>query len=194
MINRWETTTQKLDKMRGLQDTAVWDAFSKHFFPVICHMARHKGLAHCDAEDAAQQTLLSFVQAVRQGKYDRSKGKLSAFLFGVAQRTILDTGRRQARHASAPATLRASQIEEHDTHLTWETQWQKIILLQSLEQVKETTDPKVFEAFDLYCLQDRPAREVAETLHITPNAVYIAKTRVLSRLRAMQQRLEDWEG
>ncbi|NQV32999.1 MAG: RNA polymerase subunit sigma, partial [Phycisphaeraceae bacterium] len=65
MMNRWETTTQKLDQMSVRQDTDVWATFSNHFFPVICHMARNRGLNQADAEDAAQQTLLSFVQAMR---------------------------------------------------------------------------------------------------------------------------------
>ena len=194
MINRWETTTQKLDKLCELQDTEVWEAFSRHFFPVICHMARCRGLTQADAEDAAQQTLLNFVKAMRQGKYDRTKGRLSAFLFGVAQRTILNMRRLETRNIPDPLNLPNNMTEEHTDHLTWETQWQKIILLQSLERVRKTMDPRVFKAFDLYCLQERPAQAVAETLRITPNAVYIAKSRVLSQLRAMQQRLQDGEA
>ncbi|MCP4456363.1 MAG: sigma-70 family RNA polymerase sigma factor [Planctomycetes bacterium] len=193
MMSRWETTTQTLDQMGVRQDTDVWETFSNHFFPAICRMARQKGLTQADAEDAAQQTLLSFMQAMRQGKYHRTKGRLSAFLFAVANRTILNARRRNARHA--PETSRPWQdlADERSDHLTWETQWQKILLVQSLERIRKATDPQVFKAFDLYCLQERPAHEVAETLHITPNAVYIAKSRVLSQLRHLQTQLQDRE-
>lgn len=194
MTNRWETTTQTLDQMSVPQDTDVWETFSNHFFPVICHMARNQGLCQADAEDAAQQTLLSFMQAMRNGKYHRTRGRLSPFLFGMARRTILNMCRLEARHTPDRSHTRQALIDEHSTHLTWETQWQKILLLHSLERVRETTDPQVFKAFDLYCLQERPAREVADTLHITPNAVYIAKSRVLSRLRLRQQQLQDGEA
>lgn len=193
MMNRWETTTQKLDQMSVHQDTDVWAAFSNHFFPVICHMARNRGLNQADAEDAAQQTLLSFVQAMRKGKYHRGKGRLSAFLFGMAQRTILNQCRLEARHTPKSPDTQQNPTNEHSDHLTWETQWQKILLLQGLERVRQTTDPQVFKAFDLYCLQERPVREVAETLHISPNAVYISKSRVLTQLRLLQQHLQDWE-
>ena len=193
MMSRWETTTQKLDQMGVPQDTEVWEPFSNHFFPVICHMARQQGLTQADAEDVAQQTLLTFMQAMRQGKYHRSKGRLSAFLFGVAKRTILNACRLKARHMPDSSGPWQDLTDERSDHLTWETQWQKILLLQGLERIRQTTDPQVFKAFDLYCLQERPAREVAETLHITPNAVYIAKSRVLSQLRLLQNRLQDWE-
>ena len=190
---RWETTTQKLDQMRLHQDADVWQTFSKHFFPVICHMARDRGLSQADAEDAAQQTLLAFMKAMREAKYDRKKGRLSAFLLGIAQRTILNTRRHAARHTHGSDSGQGL-TDEHSTRLTWETQWQKLVLIQSLDRVRQTTDPQVFKAFDLYCLHERPVQEVADTLRITPNAVYIAKSRVLGRLRSLQQRLQDWEG
>jgi RNA polymerase sigma factor (sigma-70 family) len=194
MMNRWETTTQKLDQMGLHHDTDVWEPFSNHFFPVICHMARQRGLTQADAEDAAQQTLLNFMQAMRQGKYHRGKGRLSAFFFGVARRTILNACKLKARHTTPDSSDTQQDLADaHSDHLTWETQWQKIFLLQSLERIRETTDPQVFKAFDLYCLQERPVREVAETLHISPNAVYISKSRVLSQLRLLQERLQDWE-
>ncbi|MFH0980705.1 MAG: protein kinase [Planctomycetota bacterium] len=40
-----------------------------------------------------------------------------------------------------------------------------------------------YQAFDLYARKDRPAREVAKLLGLSRNAVYIAKTRILARLR-----------
>ena len=156
-------------------------------------MATDRGLSQADAEDVSQQTLLAFMSAMRQGKYDRNKGRLSAFLLGIAHRTILNVRRKRARHNSCHSTVCQGLTDEHSMRLTWETQWQKILLLQGLERIRQTADPQVFKAFDLYCLQERPAREVAETLHITPNAVYIAKSRVLSQLRLLQNRLQDWE-
>ncbi|MFH0980702.1 MAG: hypothetical protein V2A79_04085 [Planctomycetota bacterium] len=36
---------------------------------------------------------------------------------------------------------------------------------------------------DLYARKNRPAREVAKLLGLSRNAVYIAKTRILARLR-----------
>ena len=39
------------------------------------------------------------------------------------------------------------------------------------------------QAFRRFALEGHKAREVAQKLNITPNAVFIAKSRVLSRLR-----------
>jgi DNA-directed RNA polymerase specialized sigma24 family protein len=63
-MNRGETTTPKLDQMGLHHDTDAGEPFANHFFPVICHMARQRGLTQADAEDAAQQTLLNFMKAM----------------------------------------------------------------------------------------------------------------------------------
>lgn len=194
MIDRWETTTQYLDHMQQHQETGVWQIFSNHFFPVICSMAQQKGLKQSDAEDVAQQVLFTFVQSMRTGKYDRTKGRLSSFLFGIAQRTILNHQKKTCSRQLKHNALLHEQPQEYDSQLTWETQWQKLLLIQGLERIKHTFEPKVFQAFELYCLQEKPVQEVADTLNITPNAVYIAKSRVLNRLRSFQTLLQDWEA
>lgn len=53
----------------------------------------------------------------------------------------------------------------------------------ALDDIRREFDPATFQAFDLYARKDMPAREVARLLGLSRNAVYIAKTRVLARLR-----------
>jgi RNA polymerase sigma-70 factor (ECF subfamily) len=63
-------------------------------------------------------------------------------------------------------------------------------LMACLEQVRKELDPAVFEAFRLYALEDKPVEEVAVQLTMSHNAVYIAKSRVLSRLRQLEREFE----
>jgi RNA polymerase sigma-70 factor (ECF subfamily) len=65
-----------------------------------------------------------------------------------------------------------------------------MVLSRCLEQVHREFDPNVFEAFKLYALSERPVDEVAEHLRMSNNAVYIAKSRVLSRLRELQRQFD----
>jgi RNA polymerase sigma-70 factor (ECF subfamily) len=68
-----------------------------------------------------------------------------------------------------------------------------MVLERSLQQVRRETDKKVFEAFELYALMGENPQEVAKQLGISPNAVYIAKSRVLTRLRQLQKEFEDMD-
>jgi RNA polymerase sigma-70 factor (ECF subfamily) len=193
---RWITTTKALEELKDSNDAAVWKQFQEYFYPVVVNFARASGLSSTDAEDAAQQTMLTFVQAYRAGKYDREKGRLSGWLYGLARKVILNYRKHQPREKLiSDGTTKTSfwnNIEDEESaRETWDRHWRQILLERSLQQVRRETDKKVFEAFELYAIMEKSAEEVAEQLGISTNAVYIAKSRVLTRLRQLQKELED---
>ena len=65
-----------------------------------------------------------------------------------------------------------------------------MVLTKCLEQARRELDPNVFEAFELYALSEIPVDDVAQRLRMSRNAVYIAKSRVLSRLRELEHQFE----
>ena len=193
---RWMTTTKALEELKDSNDAAVWKQFQEYFYPVVVNFARASGLSSTDAEDAAQQTMLTFVQAYRAGKYDREKGRLSGWLYGLARKVILNYRKHQPREKLiSDGTTKTSfwnNIEDEESaRETWDRHWRQTLLERSLQQVRRETDKKVFEAFELYAIMEKSAEEVAEQLGISTNAVYIAKSRVLTRLRQLQKELED---
>ena len=193
-MTHWITTTQILSDLQQKKETA-WEQFCRIFSPVVEAFARQMGLRPSEAEDAAQETLMAFCQAVQAGRYDRQQGQLSSWLFGFARRIVLKTQRQQGRHLGQSASPESLEKLSNDPtiHLTWETQWQRIVLGRCLERVRQESDAKVFAAFTQYALQDRSADEVARQLGISRNAVYIAKHRILSRLRELEGQLQEFE-
>jgi RNA polymerase sigma-70 factor (ECF subfamily) len=65
-----------------------------------------------------------------------------------------------------------------------------MVLQRCLQQARREMDPKVFSAFELYALSQKPIEEVCRQLSMSRNAVYIAKSRVLSKLRQLEQDFE----
>jgi RNA polymerase sigma-70 factor (ECF subfamily) len=142
--------------------------------------------------------MLTFVKAFREGKYNKEKGRLSNWLFGIAKRVILNLrGHKPLEHLVADKTTGTSfwDLIKDDYSLTqnWENQWRQMVLIRCLEQVQQQFEPKVYRAFDLYALSNVPVAEVAQQLKISSNAVYIAKSRVLSKLRQLERQFEDQE-
>jgi RNA polymerase sigma-70 factor (ECF subfamily) len=188
----WKTTTQILHQLQTTCDEDAWRRFCDHFRPVVVHFAGTLGLSGQDCEDAAQETLMSFLKAVQAGRYDRDKGRLSAWLFGIAKRVILNKRRSLYKGEGLADTAFWQSVPDDQTvETTWESQWERAVLGRCLDQARREFDPKVFEAFRLCGLLEVPVDQVAATLGISRNAVYIAKSRVLSRLRQLQQEYED---
>lgn len=195
---RWITTTKALEELKESNDAAAWRQFQEYFYPVVLNFAKAGGLSLADAEDAAQQTMLTFVQAYRAGKYEREKGRLSGWLYGLARRVILNYRKHLPREKlvadATTGTAFWNGIEDEESiKQSWDRGWRQMVLERSLQQVRRETDKKVFEAFELYALMGENPQEVAKQLGISPNAVYIAKSRVLTRLRQLQKEFEDMD-
>ena len=194
------TNLSLLESMRGGRDQRAWREFFHAYAPMLAGFARRLGLSDADANDAVQETLLAVHAAFRKmdGPFDRGKGRFKSWLRGIAQNKVRDVHRRRAREERARARHAAEQAnspgDTAEMDEAFESEWQRRLLGRALEAVSREVDPAVYQAFELYAVLGQPADKVARLLGTTRNAVYISKTRVLRRLRAVLARLMEEEG
>jgi RNA polymerase sigma-70 factor (ECF subfamily) len=196
-LTRWITTTQILEGLKTAHDESAWTEFCSHFQPVIVEFARKLGLSNAESEDAAQETMATFFKAYKEGKYNQDKGRLSNWLFGIAKRVILNLrGRRPLEKLIADKATGTSfwDMVQDDRTLdrTWESQWQQMVLKRCMEQVRREFNPKVFSAFRHYAIDQFTIEEVCQRFDMSRNAVYIAKSRILSRMRELKKQFEEY--
>lgn len=190
------TTSFMLERLKNPDDRGIWQQFVERYQPLIVRSARRFGLNNEDAQDAAQHALLAFFTAYRDGKYDREKGRLRHWLFGIARHWILNVfEKHRNREVSIPANTDQTGFFARipgDDRLEeiWEHEWRECTLQQCLAQVQREFDPKTFQAFELFAHDGLPARQVADQLGMTSNAVFIAKHRILKRIRELLPELE----
>ena len=67
-------------------------------------------------------------------------------------------------------------------------------LQEAMDELRLRVDPLTFQAFELYGMQDRPASEVAETLELSRDQLYVAKSRCLKILREIVARENQFDG
>ena len=100
---QWVTTTIVLEQL-AREEAGAWELFVRRFRQPVIRFARDLGLSEDEAEDVVQETLASFLRAYRNGRYDRDKGRLSSWLFGIAHRTAMKIRSKAARRQRlAPA-------------------------------------------------------------------------------------------
>ncbi len=191
------TSTTLLEGLKAPDNQTVWRQYTERYQPMLVRFGRRMGLATQDAEDVAQQTLLAFCESYRLGKYDRQKGRLRDWLFGIARNQLRAWRRKQPVHevriADAGSGTDFLQRIDDDNQLDalWEQEWRDAVLRRCLEIVRGEVDAKSFDAFQLFASQGLPAAEVAERLGMTANAVFIAKHRILKRIRELLPLLEE---
>lgn len=193
----WVTTSAILDRLTDFNDRAMWDRFDARFRRPIVAFGRKLGLSQAAAEDAAQETMLAFARAYREGKYDRTQGKLRSWLFGIAYRQVASArrSRGQARMVQMESNEAGSPwgnvADEHQASAAWEVEWERETLEACTERVQEEVAKKTYRAFEMVVREDRAPADVAEELGMSMDAVYVSKHRVLKRLAELASEYED---
>jgi RNA polymerase sigma-70 factor (ECF subfamily) len=190
------TNTALLVGLQDPQNELIWQEFFARYQPLLISFARRLGLNEQDAQDAAQETLLAFTTAYRAGRYKRDKGRLRTWLSGIATNKIRDIQRRRGKELAVggrdDTTDFMNQIvDDHTMSEIWEAEWQRAVVAQCMAEVRAEVEPKTMRAFELVAMKGWPADKVAEELGITRNAVYLAKSHVLSRMQSLQAQLEE---
>jgi DNA-directed RNA polymerase specialized sigma24 family protein len=85
----WTTTTTLLRELRDYANEGAWETFVRRFRPPVTRFLRELGIVERDVEDVTQEVMLAFAQLYRAGRYDRERGRLSRWLFGIAYNHVL---------------------------------------------------------------------------------------------------------
>jgi RNA polymerase sigma-70 factor (ECF subfamily) len=180
------TTTALLNGLHDSRNDPAWEAFDARYRPILLGFAKNLGLSDADAADVAQETLVRFVQDYREGKYDRTRGRLGAWIVGIARYRILDLQRARAnRHEVAGESVIAALDDPDRLQAAWDAEHRQAILREAMAELRKATktDERTIRAFELVAAHGRSPQQVADELGMSVHDVYLAKSRVAARLR-----------
>ena len=186
------TTTALLQGLHEAGNEAVWEEFHARYRPIILAVARRLGLSDDDAADVAQETLIRFVQEYRRGRYDRARGRLRAWIIGIARLRVADVYRAKARRRQYRGNSAIEGLpDDHAMSHIWEEECRSEILRQALMELREVTqlDERTIDAFEALVLREDAPAVVAEQQGMAIASVYKAKQRCLRQLREILVRL-----
>jgi RNA polymerase sigma-70 factor (ECF subfamily) len=185
------TTTRLLDALHDPSNEPAWSHIDARYRPVIAGLARRLGLTDSDADEIAQHTLAEFVRAYRDGRYDRTKGRLSSWVLGIAHHSALHALRKAKREVAMGATALSMVPDEATLRSIWTDERDRAILARAMGMLRDESavDDRTLTAFELFGLRAVPADEVASRCGMTVDQVYVAKSRVVKRLRALVEEL-----
>lgn len=185
------TTTKLLDALHDHANEPAWAQIDSRYRPVIAGLARRLGLDSVDADEVAQQSLAEFVRAYREGRYDRSKGRLSSWILGIAHHTALKMLRSGRRRGIGGSTALTEVPDEPALRSIWQDERDRAILARAMSMLRDedAVDDRTLMAFELTALRGVPAPEAASQCAMSVDQVYVARSRVTKRLRSMIEAL-----
>ena len=176
--------------MRDHQDHAAWSEFVRLYAPVVYRFARGRGLQDADAADLSQEVLRSVSASV--GAFDPKLGLFRSWLFTLAHRRLYDFVQKgQRQDAGAQATMQIlDTIPARNDEESWNREFERQLFTLAAELIRPTFSEATWQAFHLAAVEGKCGQEVAETLGISVAAVYLAKSRVMVKLKAEVTRLQ----
>ena len=180
------TTRRSLIAAVKKGDEISWEQFYNMYKPLILLKGSDLQLNQTEKEELVQLVMISFFKSSQTFCYDKSKGRFRDYLKRVIHNKACDLMRK--RHdgeisiEEIPQTVEKLLAEGEDR---WEEEWKNHIMEQALEDLRNAVSPLVYQAFSMLTLENMPGKEVAETLGISANAVYVYKHEAQKKLKAL---------
>lgn len=189
------TRSSLLQRLRGERDERAWAEFLDLYEPLVLRLMRQRGLQECDARDTTQQVLLRISGAIERYQADGANASFRRWLYRIARNVVVTFLTRQARQ---PQLLDGRQIADEFATSTpanpeselFDHEYRQQVLAWATEQVRREFRDSTWQAFVETSIHGRSIAEVARELNLSPGSVYVARSRIIARLRSKVEEFE----
>ena len=189
------TRPSLLLRLRGDRDERAWAEFLILYEPLILRLMRRRGLQESDARDTTQQVLLRISGAIERYQPDGAVASFRRWLFRVARNVVVTFLMRKSKQPESLdeqhlAELCESTLPSSSESDLFDQEYQQQVLAWATEQVRREFRDTTWRAFVETNINGRPIAEVAAELNLSPGSVYVARSRIIARLRTKVEEFE----
>jgi RNA polymerase sigma-70 factor (ECF subfamily) len=183
-----ETSLSLLERLRSQPDETAWRRLDELYRPLIRRWLMRDLTLRDEAEDLVQDVLTVLVRELPHFQHQRP-GSFRCWLRTITWNRLqafrqLRQHRPQLLADDANGSI-LSQLEDPHSALSrqWDEEHDRYIIRRLMELIEPQFEPVTLQAFRRVVFEGATAAEVARDLKISVNAVLLAKSRVLKRLR-----------
>ena len=156
---------------------------------MVLRLARRRGLQEADAHEVTQDVLLAVAGAIERWETDPRRGSFRAWLGTIARNATVNFLIKQGRHprGSGDSDVHEMLLEqpapEGELSALFDVETKRQSFRWAAEQVRDEFREATWRAFWMTSVEDVSVIDVARDLKITVGSVYVARSRVMKRLR-----------
>ncbi len=179
-LERQSFDQQYLDRLaQGESETCVH--FAQYFTKLLVMKLRAKFNSPCQAEDAAQETLLRVLKHLRDKGGIEFPERLGAFVHSVCDHVVLEFYRAGNRFQQIPENAPEPVSQAINAEFNCITDERKALIAKSLGQLRETDRVIIEKVF----LLEQDKDEICRDLGIDRNYLRVQVHRALARFRSI---------
>ncbi len=191
------TSLSLLERLRKESQPTDWRRFVDVYEPLLRGWLRRNQVLLDDSDDLVQNIMAVVVRRVAEFEHNGRPGAFRTWLRTITFNCVKEYWRSRkadfrAVGGSDVQTMLA-ELEDPQSHLSrvFDQEHDRHVMRKLLAELRSEFEENTWQAFEQFALKGRPAATVAAELNITANAVFIAKSRVLARLRQESSGLLD---
>ena len=180
-----------------------WREFYATYQPLILLCGGDCGLNADEKEELVQRVMSEIFRKDIIGKYDPDhvpedvvfrhdpkRGRFRHYLRKIIRYQALRLI-AERRRDHVPFDDSVAEQPDDSWENIWNGEWMRHVLNMALTELKGRIRPETYSAFEMYALQNRPIREVAEFHNMSLAAIYTARSRCIAQLREIVKGLEE---
>lgn len=181
-----ETPHSLLHRLRHADDPNDWERLVAIYTPWVRSWLTRHGVVN-DVDDLVQDVMIVIVDKIKVYEHNQRQGAFRNYLRKVTFHRLSQLLRKRKVDAVGGTEVHnlIQQLDDPHSPLSkqWDREHDRFVMNQLFANLRDTFAEETWKAFELLMLKDMPASEVADRLGTSVNAVYIAKSRVLKKLR-----------
>jgi RNA polymerase sigma factor (sigma-70 family) len=191
------TRLSLLVRLCDARDDGAWEQFVELYAPLVYGFARKHGLQDADAADLTQDVLQAVSGGIRRLDYDPRRGSFRGWLFTVVRNKLRNFFAAQKRpgrgsgDSDAQQRLQELPAREDDQSAWWDQEYERRVFAWAAEQVRGSFSETTWRAFWRTAVEGQTGPQAARELSMSVAAVYLAKGRVMARLKELVRETLD---
>ena len=188
-MHHWPETKESLIlRVKDPADAASWSDFLSIYRPVVVRMACGRGLQHADADDLAQQVFLSVAKAIEAWEPDSRQPPFRVWLARITRNAIVNALTRRKPDAPSGSTsvqemLRELPERNDETTQKLTQESRREAMRWAAHEIQSEFTEVTWAMFWLTSIEGESVAEVARQQNKSPGAVYMARFKVMQRLK-----------
>ena len=187
-----QTRYTLIEKIKDPQAADAWSEFTTIYQPLIFKICRSRGMQHADATDVTQEVLTRVANAIEKFQYDRNGATFRGWLYRITRNMVVDFFRQQKKNMSVNVEHAISfQMDTEPTReesMEFQTEFRRQVFAIVAKTVQQQVKSETWAAFWMTEFERRSVEAVADELQMSPGAIYVARSRVLARLKNEAQK------
>ncbi|MCA9192824.1 MAG: RNA polymerase sigma factor [Planctomycetales bacterium] len=190
------TSLSLLDKIKGDRSSERWHEFLECYSPMMDRWLRAHGIPEHDREEIVQDICAVMVRRLPDFERQR-EGSFRKWLRLTTVNCMRDFWKRSCKQARGNAESHVEDLinglndRSSSVSQLWEREHDQQLLAILLARIKPEFRSNTWSAFTMVALEQMAPEKVAENLGLTTNAVFVAKSKVMKRMREEGQGLLD---